>query len=325
MSRLTNKKIFLVTGGLGFIGSHFIEKCLKLGHKVINIDKITYASNSNINFEGDYDFIKKDIADLKEIPNCDFIINFAAESHVDNSISESINFLNSNIKGVYNIFEIIKNNKIKSALNAQSYKTPIFFQISTDEVFGDIEKGFFKEEDRHHASNPYSATKSAAEQIVFAWSRTYNIPFLMTRTTNNYGCRQHPEKLIPCAITKLLKNKKVPIHGDGSYIRNWIHVEDNVDAIFKVIDKGEINNVYHIASEEELSVTEIVSLICKKLNIDFNKNTDFSTDRSGADLRYALNYEKIKSLGWSCKKNINNSLDDIIDFYRKENICDSSL
>lgn len=325
MSRLTNKKIFLVTGGLGFIGSHFIEKCLKLGHKVINIDKITYASNSNINFEGDYDFIKKDIADLKEIPNCDFIINFAAESHVDNSISESINFLNSNIKGVYNIFEIIKNNKIKSALNAQSYKTPIFFQISTDEVFGDIEKGFFKEEDRHHASNPYSATKSAAEQIVFAWSRTYNIPFLMTRTTNNYGCRQHPEKLIPCAITKLLKNKKVPIHGDGSYIRNWIHVEDNVDAIFKVIDKGEINNVYHIASEEELSVTEIVSLICKKLNIDFNKYTDFSTDRSGADLRYALNYEKIKSLGWSCKKNINNSLDDIIDFYRKENICDSSL
>jgi dTDP-glucose 4,6-dehydratase len=198
-------------------------------------------------------------------------------------------------------------------------------QISTDEVFGDIEKGFFKEEDRHHASNPYSATKSAAEQIVFAWSRTYNIPYLMTRTTNNYGCRQHSEKLIPCAITKLLNKEKVPIHGDGSYIRNWIHVEDNISAIINIIDKGVINNVYHIASEEELSVKEIVKLICKKLNLNFSDYADFSTDRSGADLRYALDYNKIKSLGWSCKKNINDSLDNIIDFYRKEKNDNSAL
>ncbi len=318
MSRLDKKKVFLVTGGLGFIGSHFIERCLKLGHKVINIDKVTYASNKDVSYKGDYSFIQRDISEIEDIPNCDFIINFAAESHVDNSISESINFLNSNIKGVYNLLEIIKNNQIKSALNAQHYKTPVFFQISTDEVFGDTETGFFKEDDRHHSSNPYSATKSAAEQVVFAWARTYNIPFLMTRTTNNYGPRQHPEKLIPCAITKILKGEKVPIHGDGSYVRNWIHVEDNIDAIIKVIDVGEINNVYHIASEEELSVNEIVSLICKELKIDFNKVADYSTDRSGADLRYALDYEKIKKLGWVQKRNLEGTLSDIISFYKEK-------
>ena len=226
--RLNKPQHILVTGGLGFIGSHFVDKCLSMGHFVTNIDKVTYASNTNLNFGKNYQFIKKDICDLKEIPSCDIIVNFAAESHVDNSITQSLNFLNSNVKGVYNILEIIKNNKIKSALSAQKNKVPLFMQISTDEVFGDIEIGFFKEEDGHRASNPYSATKSAAEQIVFAWSRTYDIPFLMTRTTNNYGKRQHVEKLIPCAISKILSGQKVPIHGSGSYIRNWIHVEDNV-------------------------------------------------------------------------------------------------
>ena len=302
MGRLSEKKTFLVTGGLGFIGSHFIEKCLLLGHKVVNIDKVTYASNTSLSFIGDYTFIKGDICKLDSIPRCDFIVNFAAESHVDNSISESINFINSNIKGVYNILEILKNNKIKSAMNAQNYKMPIFFQISTDEVFGDISSGFFKEDDRHHASNPYSATKSAAEQLVFAWSRTYNIPFLMTRTTNNYGKRQHPEKLIPCVITKILKKEKVPIHGDGSYIRNWIHVEDNVDAIFKILDSGKENSVYHIASDEEYSVNDIVSIICEQLHVSFDNFADYSTNRSGADLRYALDYRKLEELGWKQKK-----------------------
>ena len=318
MSRLKNHKTILVTGGLGFIGSHFIEKCLSLGHKVVNIDKMTYASNKDLRFTGDYTFIQQDISEIKNIPRCDFIVNFAAESHVDNSISESINFLNSNIKGVYNILEIIKNNSINSALCAYKYKMPILFQISTDEVFGDIDKGFFKEDDRHHSSNPYSATKSAAEQLVFAWARTYNIPFLMTRTTNNYGPRQFPEKLIPCAITKVLKNEKVPIHGDGSYIRNWIHVEDNVEAIIEIMDKGEINNVYHIASEEEYSVNEIVRIICEEIGVNFEDHVDYSTNRSGADLRYALDYEKTKKLGWSQKRTLRESLKEVIDFYREE-------
>jgi len=139
----------------------------------------------------------------------------------------------------------------------------------------------------------------------------------MTRTTNNYGPRQHPEKLIPCAITKILKGEKVPIHGDGSYVRNWIHVEDNIDAILTVLDKGELNNVYHIASEEELSVNDIVRTICKEMKVEFDKVADFSTDRSGADLRYALNYEKIRLLGWSQKKDFCSSLPAIINYYKE--------
>lgn len=316
--RLKKPRHFLVTGGLGFIGSHFIEKCLSLGHSVTNIDKVTYASNVDIKFVGDYKFIQKDICDIKEISNCDVIVNFAAESHVDNSITESFNFLNSNIKGVYNLLEIIKNNKIKSTLTAQKYVSPLFVQISTDEVFGDIEDGFFKEEDRHKASNPYSATKAAAEQILFAWSRTYDIPFLMTRTTNNYGKRQHPEKLIPRVITKLLAGEKAPIHGNGSYVRNWIHVEDNVEAILQVIDTGILSEVYHIASEEEYSVNEVVERVCKALNLNFKDSADYSSDRAGADLRYALDFQKITKLGWTPKRNFEESLIEIVEYYRNK-------
>ena len=315
--RLKKSCHFLVTGGLGFIGSHFIEKCLLLGHSVTNIDKITYASNENIEFSGNYKFIHRDICEIKEIPNCDFIVNFAAESHVDNSITESFNFLNSNIKGVYNLLEIIKNNKIKSVLSAQKYISPIFVQISTDEVFGDIDNGFFGEEDRHRASNPYSTTKAAAEQILFAWSRTYDIPFLMTRTTNNYGKRQHSEKLIPLAITKLLIGEKVPIHGSGTYVRNWIHVEDNIDAIIKVIDTGVLNEIYHIASEEEYSVNDVVEKICGALNLNFMNYADYSSDRAGADLRYALDFQKITKLGWVPKRNFEESLIEIIEYYKR--------
>lgn len=315
--RLKKSKRILVTGGLGFIGSHFIEKCLAKGHTVINIDKLTYASNLNLNFEGNYQFIKNDIEKLDHIPSCDIIVNFAAESHVDNSISESSNFIDSNILGVYNILEILKNNKIKSNLSAQKYVSPIFVQISTDEVFGDIEEGFFKEDDRHRASNPYSATKSAAEQIVFAWARTYDLPFLITRTTNNYGPRQHHEKLIPRAITNILKGKKVPIHGNGSYVRNWIHVNDNVEAIYRVIDSGNLNDVYHVSSDEEYSVNEIVAKICEVLKLDFKNYVDYSSDRAGADLRYALDSQKIKMLGWKQQITIQNSLPDIIEYYRR--------
>jgi dTDP-glucose 4,6-dehydratase len=316
--RLNRPCHILVTGGLGFIGSHFIDKCLSMGHSITNIDKITYASNTKLEFGKNYKLIKQDICDLKEIPSCDFIVNFAAESHVDNSITESFNFLNSNVRGVYNLLETIKNSRIKSALNAQKFKTPIFVQISTDEVFGDIEEGFFKEEDRHRASNPYSATKSAAEQIVFAWSRTYDIPFLMTRTTNNYGKRQHTEKLIPCAITKVLSDLRVPIHGNGTYVRNWIHVEDNVDAIYKVINQGNLNEVYHVASNEEYSVNDIVKKICDATGKNFKEIADYSSDRAGADLRYALDFQKITALGWSPKRKFDESLVEIIDHYRSK-------
>jgi len=319
MNRLNKSKSFLITGGLGFIGSHFIELLLKRNHKVLNIDKISYASNKiDFNNHPNYSFLKEDIANLKEIPDCDFIINFAAESHVDNSILSSFEFINSNVLGVYNLLELIKNKKIRNMQQAWEYKTPLFLQISTDEVFGDIEDGFFKEEDRHKPSNPYAASKSAAEQLLVAWARTYQIPYIITRTTNNYGPRQHPEKLIPRTITNLLENKKVPIHGSGTYVRNWIHVQDNVEAIYKILDEGLENNWYHIASEEELSVKEIVSKIASKFNKNFLDIADFSSDRSGADVRYALDYTKTKSLNWEPKRTLDTSLEEMIEYYKKE-------
>lgn len=312
-------KTFLVTGGLGFIGSHFIDSVLKQGHKVVNIDCETYASNKNIQFNGNYHYIKDDISKLKCLPFCDVIVNFAAESHVDNSISNSFHFLSSNVLGVYNILEILKNGKIESALKAWGTNTPLFVQISTDEVFGDIEEGHFKENDRHHASNPYSASKSAAEQLVVAWGRTYKIPYIITRTTNNYGPRQHEEKLIPKAITCILNNKKIPIHGNGTHIRNWIHVQDNVDAILTIIGKGDLNTSYHISSDEEYSVKQIVDLICQKMNVDYSDCVENVMDRSGADVRYALDNKKIKSLGWVQKKKIDTEIEKIIKSYREKN------
>lgn len=314
-----NKKTFLVTGGCGFIGSHFIEKVLSQGHSVVNIDKLTYAANRNLEFEGDYKFIEADISELTSLPRCDFLVNFAAESHVDNSITTSDPFLKSNIEGVHNLLELLKNKKVENMEKGWEHAYPLFIQISTDEVFGDKEKGVgFRENDRHKPSNPYSASKSAAEQLVVAWGRTYGIPYIITRTTNNYGARQHSEKLIPRAITNMILGKKVPVHGSGSYVRNWIHVEDNVEAILKIIEKGKRNTSYHIASDEEYSVKEIVSMIAKKFGTTFENVADMSSDRSGADVRYALEYSKTKKLGWKQQRKLESSLDEMIKSYMEK-------
>lgn len=313
----TRSKTFVVTGGLGFIGSHFIDKALSRGHNIINIDCETYAANKDLKFSGNYTQIKEDIAKIKDLPHCNVIVNFAAESHVDNSIKDSFNFVSTNFIGVYNLLEIIKNKKINHAISAWEYECPLFVQISTDEVFGDIEEGAFNEADRHTPSNPYSATKSAAEQLVSAWGRTYKIPYIITRTTNNYGPRQHSEKLIPRSITSILNGEKIPIHGSGSHIRNWIHVDDNVNAIFEIIEKGQINQSYHISSTEEYTVEEIVKMICKKMNVNYLDVTKNVMDRSGADVRYALDNSKILSLGWKQRKFLETELEKIIEDYKK--------
>lgn len=315
--RFNSNTICLITGGLGFIGSHFIDKVLGLGWKVINIDKVNYAS-LDIDFNSpNYFHIKEDISEIKDIPFCDLIVNFAAESHVDNSISSSYVFVKSNILGVYNILEIIKNKKIKNENNSWKYKMPLYVQISTDEVFGDILVGGFKEEDRFKPSNPYSASKAAAEQLITAWGRTYDIPYLITRTTNNYGPRQHPEKLLPMAISKCIKNEKIIVHGDGSYIRNWIHVMDNIDGIYTVIQNGVLGEAYHLASDEEYNVKEICTKVLANFGKQYdNANINNSLDRSGADLRYALDTNKIISLGWKQKHHMDEELPDIIDYYK---------
>ena len=319
--RFDSNTICVVTGGLGFIGSHFIDLVLNLGWKVINIDKINYAS-LDIDFggHGNYYHIKEDISEIKDLPFCDLIVNFAAESHVDNSISASDIFIKSNILGVYNLLEILKKKKIKNEQNSWSYKLPLFVQISTDEVFGDILEGGFDEDSRFKPSNPYSASKAAAENLLTAWGRTYGIPYLITRTTNNYGPRQHPEKLVPMAISKCLNGEKIIVHGNGMYVRNWIHVLDNAEAILEVVQKGTLGEAYHIASDEEYSVVQICTMILEYFGKKFDGTTvNSSLDRSGADIRYALNTQKIKSLGWKQKRDFQCEIKHIIDYYKSRN------
>jgi len=311
-------KTVLVTGGSGFIFSHFCEMLLRENYKVVNIDKLTYAATPNFHPSSpNYRLINEDIKDVKELPYCDYIVHAASESHVDRSIANSDPFIDSNIIGTYNILELLKNKKIEHMESGWEYRDPILVYISTDEVLGDIDKGFFRECDSLNPSNPYSGSKASAEMLVKAWGRTYNIPYKITRTTNNYGPRQHEEKLIPHVITQLLKNEKVKVHGDGSYVRNWIHCLDNCDAVLKVMEKGKIGEIYNISSDEEYSVCEIVEVVAEKFGKKFDDVVDFIPNRVGGDIRYGLDNSKIKKeLGWNQKYNLKNSLDSIIDSYK---------
>lgn len=317
-SRFGKNTVCLVTGGLGFIGSHFVKRALQSGWKVINIDKVTYASlKLDCDTDSNYQFIKKDIAEIDLLPFCNVIVNFAAESHVDNSISGSDPFIKSNIMGVHNLLEIIRKNVSSDASHAYPNKKPLFLQISTDEVYGDIENGFFKEDERFMPSNPYSASKAAAEMLVRAWGRTYDMPYIITRTTNNYGCGQHPEKLIPMAITKCISQKPLTIHGSGKYVRNWIHVEDNVDAIMHILQNGEVGNSYNIASPEEYNVLQIVEMVMDQFGIKPSSgNIDNTLSRSGCDVRYALDCSETEKLGWKCSRKLRDSIPEMIEYYK---------
>lgn len=312
-------RTILVTGGLGFIGSHFIKLALDRGYRVHNIDKVTYASNEGLFSPHplNYFFQKEDIKNLKSLPHCDYIVHFAAESHVCRSISNSDPFMNSNILGTYNLLELIKNKKIENMQLGWEYKEPIFVHISTDEVLGEIGVGFFKEGDRHEPGNPYSASKSAAEMLIKAWGRTYNLPYRITRTTNNYGENQHTEKLIPRCIEDLINDNKIPIQGQGTAVRNWIYVEDNCRAIMDVLEKGKNGETYHISSEEEYSVLEIVSIIAKEFDKNPKNVVEFVQDRSGQDKRYALDNSKIKrELNWEPRTKMEDTIGQIIRSYK---------
>jgi dTDP-glucose 4,6-dehydratase len=312
------KNKVLVTGGLGFIGSHFVELLLEKGYEVTNIDKITYASNINFRpASPHYRLIQEDVKDLDSLPPCDYIVHFAAESHVDNSIANSDPFMQSNVLGTHNLLELLRKSKIEDFKYGWEHTDPIFIYIGTDEVFGDIENGFFLEDDRHNPSNPYSASKSCAEMLVKAWGRTYGLPYRITRTTNNYGERQFPEKLVPRCIKSCLTGQKIPIQGTGEYVRNWIYVKDNCEAILRVMESGKNGETYHISSNEEYSVVEIVKGILFKFKLDFDKNVEFVANRTGQDVRYALDNSKIKrELGWEPKHYMWSVLDKIIESYK---------
>ena len=316
------KKV-IVTGGLGFIGSNLIELLIEDGFKVINIDKITYSSNNynvkEFKHSKNYKFIKCDIGNkkLKKIifkykPIC--IFNLAAETHVDRSIDSPEDFIQSNIVGVYKLLEIFKDYSKKNNCK--------LIHISTDEVYGDVLIGRSSEKYPYQPSSPYAASKAASDHLVSSYIRTYNIPAIVTNCSNNYGPKQHPEKLIPKLIYNIINNKPLPIYGKGKNSREWIFVKDHCEALIKIFKKGKIGEFYNIGSNKNLNnlqVTNKLLNVSKKIiNLGKNVKISFIKDRPGHDVRYALNSNKIKkSLGWHPKTNFKEGIKLTFDWYYK--------
>jgi dTDP-glucose 4,6-dehydratase len=300
--------IILVTGGLGFIGKYFVRRCLASGHFVRNIDKVGYAADHAVNAEfggfPNYRFINADIRDLDFLPECDVIVNFAAESHVDNAISNSRNFCTTNFLGVQNLLELTRHKMVA--------ERPRFIQISTDEVYGDITKGAHGENAMLVPSNPYAATKAAADMLVKSWGRTYGITWNIVRPTNNYGLHQYPEKLIPKSTWRMKRGVPAIMHGDGSYVRSWLHTEDTVDALLTVIEKGEVNRIYNIGSDTELRNIDVLRAIAKLLDVPEQKAWISIEDRSGQDIRYSLDDKPLRALGWRPRRQFVDELPTIV-------------
>lgn len=310
-------KVLYITGCLGFIGSYVTRLCLKKGWYVKGIDKMTYAANKTLLEEfiqyNNFSFVKSDINDLKFLYECDYIINTAAETHVGNSIANSDEFIHSNINGVHHLLELIKNYRQETS------KTPIFLHFSTDEVYGDIEEGTHAETDLLKPSNPYSATKAAADMLVLAWGRTYNLPYIIVRPTNNYGIGQYVEKLIPKACKMLHLGKKIPIHNNGTPIRNWLHANDTAEAIITIIESGVKNEIYNIAGGFEQSNIDTVSKVIYEYGFDnISDHLDFTYSRVGQDARYALDDSKLRSLGWEPKSIFDKELSKIVKYYKNK-------
>lgn len=297
----------LVTGGLGFIGSNFIDLMLANGHEVINLDVITYAANNYKPNHKNYNFIQDDICKtFISTKNLDVIVNFAAETHVDNSIKDPNVFMKTNILGTHNLLNLILNEN----------KNCRFIQISTDEVYGSTVKGSFSEKDILNPSSPYSSSKASSDLIALSYHKTYGLDVLVTRCTNNYGPRQHDEKLIPTIIRKLKSNQKIPIYGDGSNIRDWIYVGDHCKAIKMVIERGVSGEIYNIGSSNELNNLQITDVICKQFGLDLQDNIEFVKDRLGHDFRYSIDSTKIRNLGWSPSINFENGITKTLTWYK---------
>jgi dTDP-glucose 4,6-dehydratase len=293
--------------------------CLDQGWYVYGIDNCTYASDFNYKEVFDsyknFKFEKLDICNLDRLVDCDYFINMAAETHVDNSIRKSEDFLHSNVVGVYNILELLKNYK------KEGYVLPTFIHFSTDEVYGDISGGAHNEADLLRPSNPYSATKAAADQLIMAWSRTYELPYVIVRPTNNYGCGQYVEKLIPKACKFLSLGRQIPLHNNGSPIRNWLHAKDTARAVVKIIESGANNEIYNIAGGFEQSNIETVKKIINEFYgkefDDYSNFINFDVHRPGQDVRYALDDSKIKALGWEPDCVFDEEIKTIVKYYKE--------
>jgi len=306
----------LITGGAGFIGSNFIHYTLKHHKKdeVVNFDKLTYCGNlenlRDIEKNPRYKFIKGDICDAKLVEKVfqkekpDFILNFAAETHVDRSIKNPKNFTQTNVLGTHTLLEALRKYNIKK-----------FLQISTDEVYGSIRKGKFKEIDSLLPNSPYAASKAGADLLVRSYYKTFNLPILITRSSNNFGPYQYPEKLIPLFITNILQGKKVPLYGTGLNVRDWIYVLDNCAGIDIVLRKGKIGEIYNIGGGNEKTNLEIAKIILKELGKD-ESWIEYVKDRPGHDFRYALDTRKIIKLGWKPKYSFEKAIKETINWYK---------
>ncbi len=311
-------KLVYVTGCLGFIGSYVTRKCLDRGWKVYGVDKCTYVANESLLKEfKEYDnftFLREDIKDLDHLYDCDYVINTAAESHVGNSIIDSREFINSNVAGVQNLLDLIRHKP------ENTNRRPIFFHFSTDEVYGDINNGEHTEQDILHPSNPYSAAKAAADMLVLAWARTYDVDYVILRPTNNYGIGQYPEKLVPLSVKNLVRGKKIRLHNMGKPIRNWLHADDTAEAVMTIIDSGSINEIYNVAGGFEQANIDTVVKIIQEFHghMDNIKDViDFSYVREGQDVRYALNDDKLRELGWRPQKIFDAELPEIVRYYKE--------
>lgn len=283
----------VVTGGRGFIGSHFVELALNNGDTVIDYDCMTYCANESLPFDSNpnYKHINQNICDIKHLPMCDYIVNFAAETHVDNSINDTAPFIKSNILGVHNLLEVIR--------GKSEHERPVFFHISTDEVYGDTNGEAFKETDKLTPSNPYSASKASAEMLVLGYHRTYGIDYVITRSSNNYGPRQYYEKLIPKSLDCIKNEKRIPLHGDGSYVRDWIYVTDNAKAIYSLILSKKRNSIFNIGADNHMTNLDVAIDLLSSFGKTKEEGIQFVANRWGQDVRYSLDTTKIRlTTGW---------------------------
>ena len=323
----------IVTGGLGFIGSNLIKILLQKNYYVINLDKISYASSfynvKDFKNSKNYKFIKCDINNQKKLQSIlkkfkpKGIFNLAAETHVDRSIDGPENFIKSNILGVFNLLEVFRKYQIKN-------KNCRIIHISTDEVYGDVLKGRSKENDSYNPSSPYAASKASSDHLISSYIRTFKIPTIITNCSNNYGPKQHPEKLIPKIIYNILNNKNIPIYGNGKNSREWIFVKDHCDALIKVFKYGKLGEFYNIGSNQNINnisiCKKLIKIVKKKITIGHNVKIKFVKDRPGHDLRYALNSNKIKyKLRWKSKTTLSKGLEQTFKWYLDNKMYYKSL
>lgn len=334
MKNFAAKKL-LVTGGMGFIGSNFIRTMLNKEQrvKIVNLDLLTYAACEdnliNLPHPENYHFIKGNINNLELVSqilkeyDIDSIIHFAAESHVDKSLSDPVDFITTNIVGTFTLLEAARNIWLyKNKWNATDCR---FYHISTDEVYGsclNIHSPSFSESSPYNPSSPYSASKAASNHLVKSYYNSYNLPIIISNCTNNYGPYQHVEKFIPKIIDCCINAKDIPIYGDGTAIRDWLYVQDHCDAIVALLNYGTIGNEYNIGASNELSNLSVVNAICELMDIytpkpyPHKKLVKFISDRPGHDWRYSLNCEKLSSnIGWETKISFQNGLIKTIEFY----------